>query len=155
MKKIENISENISFKEATYSQTASKLKIKNNPTETHIKNMKTVAEKVFQPLREFAGHPIRINSFYRSADLCEAIKSSRTSQHTKGQAIDLSTMGEKTNAELFEFIKDNLDFDQMIWEFGNDEEPQWIHVSYVNKKANRKNLLKAYRKGSQVYYKYM
>ena len=64
-------------------------------------------------------------------------------------------MGEKTNAELFEFIKDNLDFDQMIWEFGNDEEPQWIHVSYVNKKANRKNLLKAYRKGSQVYYKYM
>ena len=155
MKKIENISENISFKEATYSQTASKLKIKNNPTETHIKNMKTVAEKIFQPLREFAGHPIRINSFYRSADLCEAIKSSRTSQHTKGQAIDLSTMGEKTNAELFEFIKDNLDFDQMIWEFGNDEEPQWIHVSYVNKKANRKNLLKAYRKGSQVYYKYM
>ena len=155
MKKTENISEHISFKEATYAQTASKLKIKNVPTESHIKAMQVTAEKVFQPLREWAGHPIRINSFYRSADLCEAIKSSRTSQHTKGQAIDLSTMGEKTNAELFEFIKDNLDFDQMIWEFGNDEEPQWIHVSYVNKKANRKNLLKAYRKGSKVYYKYM
>ena len=155
MKKTENISENISFKEATYSQTASKLKIKNNPTEAHIKNMKTVAEKVFQPLREFAGHPIRINSFYRSADLCEAIKSSRTSQHTKGQAIDLSTMGEKSNADLFNFIKENLDFDQIIWEFGSDEEPQWIHVSYVNKKANRKNVLKATRKGSQVYYRHM
>lgn len=155
MKKTENISENISFKEATYSQTASKLKIKNNPTEAHIKNMKTVAEKVFQPLREFAGHPIRINSFYRSADLCEAIKSSRNSQHTKGQAIDLSTMGEKSNADLFNFIKENLDFDQIIWEFGSDEEPQWIHVSYVNKKANRKNVLKATRKGSQVYYRHM
>lgn len=155
MKKTENISENISFKEATYSQTASKLKIKNNPTEAHIKNMKTVAEKVFQPLREFAGHPIRINSFYRSADLCEAIKSSRTSQHTKGQAIDLSTMGEKSNADLFNFIKENLDFDQIIWEFGSDEEPQWIHVSYVNKKANRKNVLKATRKGSQVYYRHI
>ena len=159
MKKTENISENISFKEATYSQTASKLKIKNVPTESHIKTMKVTAEKVFQPLREWAEHPIRINSFYRSADLCEAIKSSRTSQHTKGQAIDLSTMGEKTNAELFNYIKDNLDFDQLIWEFGKDPNsedgsPRWIHVSYVNKKANRNNVLVAKYKGSKAtYYK--
>lgn len=152
MKKTENISEHISFKEATYSQTASKLKIKNVPTESHIKTMKVTAEKVFQPLREWAEHPIRINSFYRSADLCEAIKSSRTSQHTKGQAIDLSTMGEKTNAELFNYIKDNLDFDQLIWEFGSDDEPKWIHVSYVNKKANRNRILRAKYKGSSVYY---
>ena len=152
MKKTENISEHISFKEATYSQTASKLKIKNVPTESHIKTMKVTAEKVFQPLREWAEHPIRINSFYRSADLCEAIKSSRTSQHTKGQAIDLSTMGEKTNAELFNYIKDNLDFDQLIWEFGSDNEPKWIHVSYVNKKANRNRILRAKYKGSSVYY---
>lgn len=152
MKKTENISEHISFKEATYSQTASKLKIKNVPTESHIKAMQVTAEKVFQPLREWAEHPIRINSFYRSADLCEAIKSSRTSQHTKGQAIDLSTMGEKTNAELFNYIKDNLDFDQLIWEFGSDDEPKWIHVSYVNKKANRNRILRAKYKGSSVYY---
>ena len=152
MKKTENISEHISFKEATYSQTASKLKIKNVPTESHIKTMQVTAEKVFQPLREWAEHPIRINSFYRSADLCEAIKSSRTSQHTKGQAIDLSTMGEKTNAELFNYIKDNLDFDQLIWEFGSDNEPKWIHVSYVNKKANRNRILRAKYKGSSVYY---
>ena len=152
MKKTENISEHISFKEATYSQTASKLKIKNVPTESHIKTMKVTAEKVFQPLREWAEHPIRINSFYRSADLCEAIKSSRTSQHTKGQAIDLSTMGEKTNAELFNYIKDNLDFDQLIWEFGSDDEPKWIHVSYVSKKANRNRILRAKYKGSSVYY---
>ena len=152
MKKTENISEHISFEEAVYSQTASKLKIKNVPTESHIKTMKVTAEKVFQPLREWAEHPIRINSFYRCADLCEAIKSSRTSQHTKGQAIDLSTMGEKTNAELFNYIKDNLDFDQLIWEFGSDDEPKWIHVSYVNKKANRKRILRAKYKGSLVYY---
>jgi len=152
MKKTENISEHISFKEATYSQTASKLKIKNVPTESHIKTMQVTAEKVFQPLREWAEHPIRINSFYRSADLCEAIKSSRTSQHTKGQAIDLSTMGEKTNADLFNYIKDNLDFDQLIWEFGSDDEPKWIHVSYVSKKANRNRILRAKYKGSSVYY---
>lgn len=152
MKKTEKISENISYKEATYSQTASKLKIKNVPTESHIKTMKVTAEKVFQPLREWAEHPIRINSFYRSADLCEAIKSSRNSQHTKGQAIDLTTMGEKTNAELFNYIKDNLDFDQLIWEFGSDDEPKWIHVSYVSKKANRKRVLRAKYKGSSVYY---
>ena len=152
MKKIENISKNISYKEAIYSETANKLKIKNVPNESHIKNMKLIAEKVFQPLREWAEHPIRINSFYRNAELCEAIKSSVKSQHTKGQAIDLSTMGEKTNADLFNYIKDNLDFDQMIWEFGSDDEPRWIHVSYVNKKTNRNRILRAKYKGSQVYY---
>jgi len=114
--------------------------------------MKLIADKVFQPLREWADHPIRINSMYRTPDLCEAIKSTRTSQHTKGQAIDLCTLGEKTNGELFEYIKENLDFDQMIWEFGNDVNPKWIHVSYVSKKANRNRILRAKAKGSQVTY---
>ena len=147
-----NISENISFKEATCSETAKRLKIKNEPSETHIKNMKIIAEKCFQPLREWADHPIRINSMYRCGELCEAIKSSKNSQHTKGQAIDLSSLGEKTNGELFEWIKENLDFDQMIWEFGNDESPKWIHISYVNKKSNRNRILRAKYKGSFVTY---
>jgi zinc D-Ala-D-Ala carboxypeptidase len=146
------ISENISFKEATFSNTAKRLKIKNQPSETHIKNMKTIAEKCFQPLREWCGHPIRINSMYRNPDLCEAIKSSKNSQHTKGQAIDMSSLGEKTNGELFEWIKENLDFDQLIWEFGNDESPKWIHISYVNKKSNRNRILRAKYKGSSVTY---
>lgn len=150
-KKQEKISSNISYKEATFSQTAKNLNIKNVPTDAHLKNMRLVADKVFQPLREWADHPIRINSMYRSPDLCEAIRSSRTSQHTKGQAIDLCTLGEKTNGELFEYIKENLDFDQMIWEFGK-ENPKWIHVSYVSKKANRNRILKAKYKGSQVTY---
>ena len=151
-KKQEKISSNISYKEATFSQTAKNLKIKNVPTDAHLKNMKLIADKVFQPLREWADHPIRINSMYRTPDLCEAIRSSRASQHTKGQAIDLSTLGEKTNGELFEYIKENLEFDQIIWEFGNDKNPKWIHVSYVSKKANRNRALRARHKGSQVTY---
>jgi hypothetical protein len=147
-----NISENISFKEATFSNTAKRLKIKNQPSEAHIKNMKIIAEKCFQPLREWCGHPIRINSMYRCGELCEAIGSSKNSQHTKGQAIDMSSLGEKTNGELFEWIKENLDFDQLIWEFGNDESPKWIHISYVNKKSNRNRILRAKYKGSSVTY---
>ncbi len=159
MKKKEKISKNISYKEATYSATATKHKIKNVPTEAHLKNMKTIAEKVFQPLREWCEHPIRINSFYRSPELCEhpAINSSSRSQHTKGQAIDITTMGDKTNRELFEWIKENLDYDQMIWELGGDPNkegtsPRWIHISYVSKKANRNRTLQAKAKGSQITY---
>ena len=146
------ISENISFKEAIFSETAKRLKIKNEPTENHVKNMKLIAEKVFQPLREWAGHPIRINSMYRNAELCEAIGSSASSQHTKGQAIDLSSLGEKTNGELFEWIRENVSFDQLIWEFGNDTNPRWIHVSYVSPQKNRNRALRAKKKGSQTTY---
>ena len=151
--KVDNsISKNISYKEATFSQTAKNLKIKNVPTEKHLKNMKAVAENVFQPLREWADHPIRINSMYRCEELNTAIRGSLNSQHIKGQAIDLSSLGEKTNGELFEYIKENLDFDQMIWEFGDDENPKWIHVSYVNKKSNRNRILRAKYRGSSVTY---
>ena len=148
----DNISKNISFKEATVSKVAKRLKIKNEPTETYIKNMKIIAEKIFQPLREWCEHPIKVNSMYRCPDLCIAIGSTKTSQHTKGQAIDLSTLGEKTNGELFEYIKENLKFDQLIWEFGNDKNPQWIHISYVNPKKNRNRILKAKKRGSQITY---
>ena len=151
-KKQEKISSNISYKEATFSQTANRLKIKNVPTDAHLKNMRLVADKVFQPLREWADHPIRINSMYRCAELNTAIRGSINSQHCKGQAIDLCTLGEKTNAELFEYIKENLEFDQIIWEFGNDKNPKWIHVSYVSKKANRNRALRAKYKGTQVTY---
>jgi len=150
--KTKKVSENISYKEATFSQTAKNLKIKNVPTDAHLKNMRLVADKVFQPLREWCEHPIRINSMYRCAELNTAIRGSINSQHCKGQAIDLCTLGEKTNAELFEYIKENLEFDQIIWEFGNDKNPKWIHISYVSKKANRNRALRAKYKGTQVTY---
>jgi len=146
------VSKHISYKEATRSATATKLNIDNIPTDDILSNMVVVAEKVFEPLREWAKHPINVNSFYRSPKLNAAIKGSLKSSHLSGQAIDISTLGKKTNGEMFDYIKDNLDFDQLIWEFGNDENPRWIHVSYKNKKDNRKDVLKAKYKGGRVTY---
>ena len=144
------ISANISFKEATVSETATKLGINNTPTEEHLEAMVTVAEKIFQPLREWCNHPIRINTFYRSKALNMGVKGSLTSSHSLGEAIDVDSLGEKTNAELFTYIKNNLDFDQLIWEFGTDLNPDWVHFSYTNE--NRKQILKAIRKRGKVQY---
>jgi len=146
------ISKHISWREASHSATAEKKEIENTPNEVAVQNMKKLAKNVFEPLREWANEPIRVNSFYRSIDLNDAIKGSRTSQHTKGQAIDIDAMGEKTNADLFHYIKDELDFDQLIWEFGDDENPDWIHVSYVGPGGNRKAVLKAIKKGKKTTY---
>lgn len=146
------VSKHISYKEATHSATATRLDISNIPNEDILKNMVLVAEEVFEPLREWAKHPIRVNSFYRSPKLNTAIKGSKFSSHLSGQAIDISTLGKKSNGELFDYIRQNLDFDQLIWEFGNNENPRWIHVSFKNKKDNRKDVLKARYRGSNVTY---
>jgi hypothetical protein len=147
------ISKHISEKEATKSVTALRLNIDNTPNGATINNMKVLAEKVFEPLREWVGGPIKINSFYRSRALNEAIGGSTLSQHCHGRAMDIDDIyGYKTNAEMFSYIKENLDFDQMIWEFGNEDNPDWVHVSYVNKEANRNRILKAVRdKGKTKY----
>ena len=151
-KKIENLSKNLSYKEGIRSETAKKLGIKNDPTEDHLVNMVLIAEKIFQPLRDWCGHPIRCNSMYRSPELNEAIRGSKTSQHRFGQALDLDSLGKKSNADLFKYISENLSFDQLIWEAGTDENPDWIHVSYVNVEKNRKQRLKMVRKGSRKQY---
>ena len=148
------ISKHISWREASHSATAEKKEIENTPNEVAVQNMKKLAKNVFEPLREWAAEPIRVNSFYRSIDLNDAIKGSRTSQHTKGQAIDIDALGDKTNADLFHYIKDNLPFDQLIWEFGDDENPDWIHVSYVGPSGNRGNILKAVKKGRKTKYEF-
>ena len=143
---MQRISKNISYKEGVYSITANRLGLENKPNEKQLANMKTIAEKVFQPLREWVGGPVKINSFFRSPDLNKAIGGSKTSQHCKGQAIDFDdNFGYKTNAEMFKYIRENLDYDQMIWEFGDDKNPNWVHVSYVSPEANRQRCLKAYR----------
>ena len=103
--------------------------------------MKEIAEDLFEPLREWVGGPIKINSFFRGEPVNTAIGGSKYSQHMKGQAMDIDdTFGHKTNAEMYHYIKDNLDFDQLIWEFGDDKNPNWIHVSYVAHRENRKKL---------------
>ena len=136
-----NISKHISLKEATYSATGEAKKIDNSPTAEHLANMKLLAEKVFEPMREWYGKPIKINSFYRSKALNLAIPgSSLTSQHSLGQAMDIDTAAD--NKKLFDYIKANLTFDQLIWEFGTAENPDWVHVSY-KAIGNRKQILRA------------
>jgi len=150
---MQKISKNISYKEGVYSITADRLGLENKPTEEHLANMKEVAEKVFQPLRTWVNAPIKINSFYRSPELNKAIGGSSKSQHCKGQAMDIDdTYGHATNADMFMYIRENLDFDQMIWEFGDDKNPNWVHVSYVSPDENRNRCLKAYREGGKTKY---
>jgi zinc D-Ala-D-Ala carboxypeptidase len=150
MKKISN---HISYKEGTYSATALRRGIENNPNEIQLANMKVLAEKIFEPLRIYVGGPIKINSFFRSAELNTAIGGSKTSQHCKGQAMDIDdTFGKMSNAKMYDWIKDNLDFDQMIWEFGNDDNPNWVHVSYVSPEKNRQVCLKAYKQNGRTKY---
>ena len=143
---MKNISKHISYKESVYSTTATRLGLKNEPTEEHLSNMELLAEKVFEPLRKHVNGPIKINSFYRGPELNKAIGGSSKSQHCHGQAMDIDdTYGYMSNADMYEYIKNNLSFDQMIWEFGTDKNPDWVHVSYVNEEANRNRCLLAYK----------
>lgn len=144
-----NISKHVSFLEATNSQTAKRLGINNTPSEAIIETMKLTAEKVFEPLREKVG-AIRISSFYRCPDLNRAIGGSKSSQHCKGEAIDMSGI-KVTNAKLFEEALKLDEFDQLIWEFGDEVEPDWIHISY-SKTHNRKQVLRASKIGNRTIY---
>ena len=146
---MKRISKHISYKEAVGSNYAKQKGISNKPNEEQVENMKLLAEKVFEPLREWVGCPIKVNSMFRSQELNSAIKGSSTSSHMKGQAMDITSMGGKSNLEMFHWIKDNLEIDQLIWEFGS--EPKWLHVSY-NKDNNRKQVLVTKKRG--VYYTY-
>ena len=140
------ISDHISYKEATFSYTAKRKGINNIPNEYEKTNMQVVAANVFEPLRKWVGGPIKINSFFRSVELNKAIGGSSKSQHCEGRAIDIDDVyGWKSNAEMYNYIKNFLDFDQLIWEFGTDNNPDWVHVSYVSADGNRKRCLRAYR----------
>ena len=147
------ISKHISYKEGVYSITAIRRGIDNTPNDDQLSNMELVAEEVFEPLRSYVGGPIKINSFFRCPELNTAIGGSHKSQHCKGQAIDIDdNYGRVNNAEMYHFIKEHLDFDQLIWEFGDDDNPNWVHVSYVSSEDNRNRCLKAYRdKGKTKY----
>ena len=148
------ISDHITYAEAIHSNTAKRRGIDNTPSETQVLSMKLLADKIFEPLRKFVGGPIKVNSFFRSVALNEAIGGVASSQHCKGQAIDIDDVyGRKTNAEMYKWIQENLDYDQMIWEFGTDTQPNWIHVSYVSKEENRNKCLKAYKEHGKTKYK--
>ena len=154
---MDNISEHISYREATRSDTALRRGIDNIPDIEQLENMKLIAEKVFEPLREWVGGPLKINSFYRSPELNVAIGGSKKSQHCQGQAIDIDdTFGGKfthLNAKMFNYIRYHLDYDQLIWEFGDEDNPAWIHVSYVSPEENRGRCLEAYKEDGKTKYK--
>lgn len=143
------LTENLTLLEATKSNTATRLGIDNTPPPAIIERMVETAEKIFQPLRDALG-PIRVSSFYRSPDLNRAIGGSKSSQHCKGEAIDMQGIS-VSNAELFLKACDLEDFDQIIWEFGTLEEPDWVHVSY-SKTHNRKQILRATKIGKRTAY---
>lgn len=149
-----NISEHISLKEAVRSNTAARLNIHNFPDNDTLVTMQITAEHIFEPLRNHFNEPIYVSSFYRSPELNTAIGGSKKSQHCLGEAIDIDDVYSKaTNADFFYYIKDRLEFDQLIWEFGNDENPNWIHASY-RLGENRMRVLKAYKnKNGKTKYK--
>lgn len=141
------LTKNLSLQEMLKSRTATRLGLSNSPNEEHIKNMQALAENIFQPLRDYFGVPIHISSGYRSEALNKAIGGSKSSQHCKGEAMDIDRDGysQPDNVQIFEYIKKNLDFDQMIWEFGTQQNPEWVHVSHKRDGKNRAELLVAYK----------
>jgi hypothetical protein len=149
------LSEHLDLSEVTRSESAKRNGISNMPTEQHIANFKLLAENVFEPIRNNFRCPIHISSGYRSIELNRAVKGSLTSQHCQGEAIDIDMDGSAngvTNKMVFDYIKDNLEFDQLIWEFGTDKNPDWVHVSYETTGKQRKQILVAKRvKGKTAY----
>jgi len=147
------LSEHLDLSEVTRSDSAKRAGISNMPTPEHIENFKKLAENVFEKVRAHFGKPIRISSGYRSKELNAKIGGSATSQHCTGEAIDIDMDGtDITNAQIFNFIKDNVNFDQMIWEFGTDKNPDWVHVSYESTGKQRKQILKAIKSGGKTSY---
>ncbi len=144
---------NLSLAEATYSATALRKGIANEPTVTHLINLKAVAENIFQPCRNHFGKPLRVTSGYRSKELNKAIGGSNNSQHSKGEALDMQSTEGYTNRDLFMFIKDHLEFDQLIGEFPDDMgEFAWVHCSYKTE-GNRGEVLVAYKDNGKTRYK--
>jgi hypothetical protein len=149
------ISEHLDLSEVVRSETAKRLGVSNMPTPEHIENFKKLAENIFEPIRNNFRVPIHLSSAYRSVALNKAIKGSSSSQHCKGEAIDLDMDGSSngvTNKMVFDYILKNLDFDQLIWEFGTSENPDWVHVSYNTDGAQRKQVLRAVKSAGKTTY---
>ena len=149
------LSEHLDLAEVTRSETAKRKGISNEPTPEHLENFKKLAQNIFEPIRKHFGVPIHISSGYRSKALNNAIGGSLTSQHCSGEAIDIDMDGSSngvTNKMVFEFIKANLNFDQLIWEFGTKDAPDWVHVSFETTGKQRKQILRAYKSGGKTAY---
>ena len=148
------ISKHLNLAEVTRSDSAKRKGISNQPTAEHIENFKKLAVNIFEPIREHFKVPILISSGYRSKELNSAIGGSLTSQHCSGEAIDIDMDGSGTisNADVFKYIKENLNFDQLIWEFGTKDNPDWVHVSFESTGKQRKQILRATKVNGKTKY---
>lgn len=142
------ISEYLTLSECTKSETAIRKGIENTPNDEQIEKMKYVGVNIFDKVRAHINGPLFPSSFYRCPELNAAIGGSKTSQHCYGEAIDMDCDHYKvsTNKIVFDFIKNTLEFDQLIWEFGDKTNPAWVHAS-LKKSGNRKEVLRAFRDG--------
>lgn len=150
---MQRISEHITYAEATKSQQATRNHLKNDPGPDELNAMQHLAGCVFEQLRTYFNVPIAISSFYRSRTVNALVGGSDTSQHIKGEAMDIDAeiFGGVTNKQIFDYIKKNLPFDQLIWEFGDDNKPAWVHVS-LKATNNRYQILKAIKKSGHIVY---
>jgi hypothetical protein len=149
------ITQHLSLAEVTRSETAKRKGISNMPTPEHLENFKNLGINIFEPIRRYFDKPIHISSGYRSKALNTAIGGSLTSQHCTGEAIDIDMDGNSngiTNKHIFDYIKQNLNFDQLIWEFGTKDNPDWVHVSYESNGKQRKQILRAVKQGGKTAY---
>jgi len=150
------LSKNLSLSEVIKSNTAERKGIDKSPNETHLNNLKYLAEQVFQPIRDYFEVPIYISSGYRSLSLNEAIGGSPRSFHSHGMALDLDQDGRNkgvSNTEVFYFIKENLPFSELIWEFGDEDKPDWVHVAIAKGRENEKKIKIAEKIDGKTKYK--
>ena len=148
------LSKYTTLQEVIKSNTATVLQIQNIPNDEQIRNLKLLCMEVFDKVREHFGKPIGIISGFRSVELNNRIGGSKNSQHMEGKAIDIDgdLLGGVSNKDIFEYIKNNCTFDQLIWEFGSENAPDWVHVSY-NKGVNRQQILRAIKSNGKTIYK--
>jgi hypothetical protein len=144
-----NLSKHFTLAEMIFSPTAIKKGIDNTPNAQATKNLKALCENILEPLRAHIGGPIKVNSAFRNEVLNSLIGGAKSSQHKTGQAVDFDLKDK--SAMAFKWIMENLDYDQIIWEFGNDSQPDWIHVSYSTK-GNRKNAMRAIKSNGKTKY---
>jgi zinc D-Ala-D-Ala carboxypeptidase len=147
-----NLTKNFTLEEMTKSETALRHDLENTPNEQEISAMKLLAEKVLQPVRDHFGKGVKVNSGFRNQDVNQKVGGSRNSDHIRGQAADIEIPG-IPNAELAEWIKDNLQFNQLILEFYTPGVPDsgWVHVSYIPE-DNKKQVLTATKKDGKTVY---
>lgn len=150
----EQITRNFTLSELIKSNTAMRRGYDNTPNITQYQCLVELTENILQPLRDYFGTGIYISSGFRGERLNVAIGGATNSQHVKGQAVDIDqdNKGSRiTNAQVFNYIRRKLPFDQLIWEFGNETNPAWVHVSY-NKDYTRKEVLRAFKDDGKVKY---